>query len=253
MKTLRRICQSRARVAIAFAAMIMAIGLAVENTPILPSNGVVVAAQQSPGAARPIVGPKVTPKLSGPARDLPAAEPPSGEEVNPLQSDAAARPVAEGLQQGTRSARPVIRRRRVRPQPAERSDRERPRAGWLQPERHEWRRRPQRLRPDDQFHVPDLRQAGQPARPGRRDQHAVDERQPGRYERMRHSEQGRPHRPVRQRGGSLASQPVRADAVSSASPSRRQPIRPEPITCTSSTPVVFPTTSRSGPGRMATT
>ena len=101
MKTLRRICQSRARVAIAFAAMIMAIGLAVENTPILPSNGVVVAAQQSPGAARPIVGPKVTPKLSGPARDLPAAEPPSGEEVNPLQSDAAARPVAEGLQQGT--------------------------------------------------------------------------------------------------------------------------------------------------------
>jgi uncharacterized repeat protein (TIGR01451 family) len=101
MKMLRRICHSRARVAIAFGAIIMAIGLAAGDKPVLSPNAVVVAAQQPAGAGGPIVGPKVTPKLSGPARDLPAAEPPSGEEVNPLQSDATARPVVEGLQQGT--------------------------------------------------------------------------------------------------------------------------------------------------------
>lgn len=41
----------------------------------------------------PVIGPKVTPKLSLPARDLPPAPPPSGEEVNPLQDDPESPPV----------------------------------------------------------------------------------------------------------------------------------------------------------------
>ena len=46
-------------------------------------------AQAQEDVIGPIIGPKVTPKLSKPARDLPPAPPPSGEEVNPLQDSAA--------------------------------------------------------------------------------------------------------------------------------------------------------------------
>jgi hypothetical protein len=49
--------------------------------------GVGVSSAQSGDG--PIVGAKVTPKLSIPARDLPAAPPPSSNEVNPLQDSGA--------------------------------------------------------------------------------------------------------------------------------------------------------------------
>ena len=99
MSTLRRICHSRARFAVAFAAIAVATALTVEDTAVLPSNAVALAAQQPPGGGGPTVGPKITPKVSAPVRDLPAAPPPSGNEVNPLRNDAAAPLVVEGPQQ----------------------------------------------------------------------------------------------------------------------------------------------------------
>jgi hypothetical protein len=52
-------------------------------------GGVIGKGKHGAFVVGPIIGPKVTPKLSKPARDLPPAPPPSGQEVNPLQDSAA--------------------------------------------------------------------------------------------------------------------------------------------------------------------